>query len=187
MPSRDPLTGKRLSGSAQRARAAARAAPPPRKPPPRRLAPLAVGYDGLEYPPPGYHASLAWAQGLAARGAALARANQDPVRVRLVGQVLAQLARLKGPAQDSETACAAAREYLGLVVDVQGDAPPAEPVARSIWAWIALCRLAYTAATDEDADESQVLHAARQLAQVGLLHPQRAFDDLATRVQKAQG
>jgi len=203
MPIRDKLTGKPLSGAALRARRAARAqeqaqgqTPTPAPSKPRKApgkaagakpAPPAEGYAGLTPPPvaEGYHAALAWAQGLAARGAAMARSGADPVRVAAVGGVLTALAKLRGVALDSETAVANLASYFSERVEVLGGAPPAEAVGRGIWAWWQMCRLAFETATGDTLDVSQVQHAAKSLAVVGLLNPVRALDELAERIRRA--
>lgn len=204
MPSRGP-DGRPLSGAAlrrrrrerdaqatepqQRATKAPRCAKPAGAQKPPAAPPRGAGLGDLPPPPreSGYHESLVWAQGLAARAAALAKNGGDPDRVRLLGQTLRELAKLKGPALDSENAVFASALYLDERIDVLADQPPERPVARGIWAWWKICELLHEVATEEDVDEGQVQHRSKALAAVGLCHPQRVFDELAERVKKASG
>jgi hypothetical protein len=123
---------------------------------------------------------LVWAQALQARAAVLAGDPAQVRRSRLIGQVLACLAKLKGPAHDSEDALAVWVDLRRPRVVIDQPEPPQNPIGIGMWALLQLAQLAHTAATAVPLpDEGPALARARSLAQVGLLHPQSAFDQLA--------
>ncbi len=193
MPSRDS-TGKRIGGAEQRRQAAVRAAQA-RRPAGPGCPGGARGVPGgcpppldVQPPPDGLVADVVlWAQAVQAAAAAAAADPDQDERVRTVGQVAQQLAKLRGPAADSERAIRALALYRGQVVQTASSTPPAEPVGVSRWALAQLADVLHQAATAAEPDPDRLLHRAKALATVGLLLPQREIAQLTTELQREAG
>lgn len=201
MPSYDS-TGKRLSGGAQRRRAAERggaaATPTPAQPPRAAKADAAKADAGDTDEPPhpipfgapptaeGVEAGVEWTACLQAQVAVHASYRYDPARVRALNVCAKSVSSARSAAADSERAVRLAVAYLAQTIDVTGEAPPTEPAGLVLWAFWRLLALAHTTATQEGAvDEAQVAHQARALALLAAVQPQRSIDRLAEAAEAA--
>ena len=159
MPSRNPSTGRRKSGSAQRKDRARKALCEPLF---RDLqSPLELaGVEALEE----------WASGLMLRvGVAIGDADEDlAVRLRAIAAIVCELGKLKEKARRAEKALELRRLRLMQSRELVLDRPPFEdPVARLPWIAMALAWEAYVAATQPDWPLRQRLRRVRVFAQTG--------------------
>ena len=201
MPSVDS-TGKRLSGGAQRQKAAKNNAARAKL---AQLAPelaaalpefAAVAGDSdtasdphpivCDEPPPpgeGVDALMRWCNDLQAGAALLAERREDPARVRAVGCVVKALAKMRPQARDSSQLLLALRKYRGQVVAIDTPDPPVERYARAAWAaWRLASILFGVAQTTDEIDEGAVAHVARAYGLLAEVVDQATIDSLTAEL-----
>lgn len=145
MPSRDPTTGKPISGAQGRRRRAAAAALVPATASPPALTdtpppPVADGVPALE----------AWAAALLMRAAATSPGTPgERVQLDALTALCRELGRLRAKAARSHKALMLAQLRLGWApVDLTSPNPPADrPVAACAWAFVQLAELAHLVST----------------------------------------
>lgn len=140
MPSKDPTTGKRLSGAGQRTLKKTRQ---------DGGSALAVpaAFADLEPPPPTVTGVEAWAAGLAIRAAVAAEsAGRELARAIAVAAILKSMGKLRSLAARSAKALELRRLRL-REPGVPTEAPISDPVAVPVWAFRRLAELAHEAAT----------------------------------------
>ena len=186
MPSKDPETGKRLSGAALRKRRAERgevAADAPDLPIPDAFADVAA-------PPLCVAAIESWAAGLNLRAAVAAEeaVEESGPRVVFVVGVCRELGRLSVKATRSEKAMRLRRLRLGEDDVLDTDVPPlGDPVVAVAWAYARLARLGFEAATSPSwRPDGRKVAAAKALAGAGFLPCNAELRAVAERVQKAR-
>lgn len=175
MPSRDPRTGKRLSGSAQRRKASGPAAPAVPRPAPRPVVPRGTPaqvpeerpgcppgnpFADLRAPPldEGPPAVESWGATVAAMAVEAAQRAEDPARVRWVHRAVRKLGMLKDRARHAHKACEALAEFRGEEVDLCADERPTVAVALPAWAFFVIARAIHVAATAPAWDEATEAH-----------------------------
>lgn len=179
MPSKNPHTGRRVSGGQQRAAKRARA--------------LASSvFAELTKPPidQGVEAVESWAAGLNLRLAvALGDADEaDAKRLRAIAVVVRELGRLKDKARRAEKALVLRARRLSGERAIRLDTPPYEdPPARIPWAYAALAQEAYEAATVSTWPLRRRMRRVRVLAQSGFLPCNFAIAQLSDEVDARGG
>lgn len=187
MPSRDPKTGRRLSGAAQRKKARPAPAPapvpsphpsrkrpiePPPPPPPAPAAPPARvseapsaeqdgnPFAGLRAPPldEGPPAIESWGAEVGAMAVEAAQRGQDPGRVRWVHRAVRKIGQLKDKSRHSWKMCQALAEFRGEEVDLRAEERPAVAVALPAWAYFRIAVAIHAAATAPAWDEAAEAH-----------------------------
>ena len=150
MPSRDPATGKRLSGAQQRRRKREVQAPELQAP---EVPPVPARFAGLPSPPATVSAIEAWAAGLNLCAAVAAEDSADNAapRVSAVIGLCRELGRLSVKAARSEKALRLRRLRLGESDALDPERPPVDdPAATVLWAYRRLALLAWRAAVAPD-------------------------------------
>lgn len=146
MPSRDPVTGKRLPGSAQRKLKALRQGQPGAlvKSPPMAL--------DVPPPPREVDASEAWVAVLNLKVSTLlpTAADDDLPRLVFVVAVVQKLAKLRRRALMAEKYAQLRRLRLHEYYDIDLTTPPTDPALSVLWAWHKLCEIIYQAATSAE-------------------------------------
>lgn len=180
MPSRDPETGKRLSGAALRKRrreregevGLVRAEPSAAIAAPAEI-PVPEVFTALTPPPAKDVAAVeAWAAGLNLRAAVGLETADEAEAVRLVAVVtmVRELGRLSAKARRSEKALELRRLRLGEDVELDPTAPPFDdPAAIVLWAFLRLAQLAYDAAIAPTWQPDGRLAAVKALASAGFV------------------
>lgn len=202
MPSYDS-TGKRISGSAQRAKAKASAeararlaalapelaaALPGRKAKAPPAAPGGPHPLHVEQPPydQGVGAGIVWLARVQAAAAVLAAREGEPARVRAINICTKAAGSMRVAALDSEQAVRLAGHFAGTIITVIEEEPPSDPAGLSLWAFWRLVALAYDAATTLlEIDDAKVGHRARALALLSNVQPQDAIDRWVRAAEKA--
>lgn len=158
MPSRNPQTGRRISGGAQRKRAELRKLPA--KQPEPTAEPTAELVDdpfvGLAKPPvaDGVDAVCSWASSILGVAVAALSVSISPKAV-LLSRAIKALGRLTGRALRSEKALRLRQLRLGTPYDLSLPECPADELARHAWAFcrlsLAIHEVAAAATMDEEA------------------------------------
>ena len=202
MPSYDS-TGKRLSGSKQKKKAAEAAAAraklqalapelvavlpggKAKAPPPAPGGPCPLKVE----PPPydqGVGAGMVWLARVQAAAAVLAARGGEPARVRAVNICSKAAGSMRVAAVDSEHAVRLAGHFAQVSIPVTEEAPPEDPAGLSLWGFWRLCALAHDAATTlAEIDDAQVSHRARALALLSAVQPQDSIDRWVKAAEKA--
>lgn len=213
MPSYDPATGKRIPGSEQRRRKAAKLGlsaqvptPKPDKTPPTttsralvRKAPqptapsqgLPIPPDFLlvSAPPTDVHEIEKWAAGLNLRvGLATQTATSDEMpRCLFLMQVIRDLGRMKDKVAKAEKGLLLRKLRLGVEWEYDAQQPPYDdPLAALVWAYRTLAGMAFQACTDPawEADP-RTFSAAKIYAGAGFLPNTKELDDIIKAVKQA--
>lgn len=214
MPSRDPTTGKRIPGSEQRRRKAAKLGlsaqvptPKPDKTSPtttsralvRKATPqptpasqgLPIPPDFLLVgaPPTEAHDIEKWAAGLNLRCAlATQTATSDEMpRCLFLMQVIRDLGRMKDKVSKAEKGLLLRRLRLGIEWEYDAQQPPYDdPLAALVWAYRTLAGMAFQACTDPawEADP-RLFAAAKMYAGAGFLPNNKELDDIIEAVKQA--
>lgn len=211
MPSYDPATGKRIPGSEQRRRKAAKLGlsaqvPKPDKPTPiptsRALVrkapqptpasqglPIPPDFLLVSAPPTDVHDIEKWAAGLNLRcGLATQTATSDEMpRCLFLMQVIRDLGRMKDKVAKAEKGLLLRKLRLGIEWEYDAQQPPYDdPLAALVWAYRTLAGMAFQAATDPawEADP-RVFTAAKMYAGAGFLPNNKELDDIIESVKQA--
>lgn len=215
VPSKNPLTGRRLSGNAQRQRqrlAAAHAAfstadegvpcAEPRVPNRLRLPPaleddesgLCQSVDLFAALPEapllgGVAACESWAAKVALVCAQAVEAGADAERALLLATCCKRLGQLAPKAQRSEQAAYVGEHGLGRKVDLLADDPPlAQPLCGVAWVFFRLCRLTESLVRrDAPVDPQRVLLLLNVLSVAGYLSCKGELRELLDRVKESAG
>lgn len=183
MPSRDPATGRPITGAQGRARRAAAAALVP-----AAASPLSAFADTP--PPPvadGVPAVEAWAAALLMQAAATApRTPPERVQLDALTAVCRELGRLRAKAARSHKALTLAQLRLGWPpVDLTSPTPPTDrPVAACAWAFVNLALLAHLVVTKPIVISAPgFAQRVRALVAIGFLP---ANDEIARVIREAK-
>lgn len=212
MPSIDPISGRRLSGGAQRKQAAERsgltlqqrrgvvettALVPAKKPQVEAVTtpdtcdyPAPSALLGLPEPPcrHGVAAVEAWAADVnlrAAMGLEVVEDKAEATRLVVVGGLLRELAKMKDKAVRAEKDLKLRRLRLGEDIDDTPDVPPlGDPVAILLWSFYRLAALAHDAATAASWQPDGRIAAAKAYAAAGMLTCKAELLKTVARVKK---
>jgi len=160
MPSRDPKTGKRLSGSAQAKLTAARRQGLDHIPTPC--------LTNVPLPPAGVGAIESWAAVINLRCAV---ETVDPVRLHWIGTLCRELGKMAAKARRAEKVMKLRRLRQGIDDHIDLDAPPIDdPVAIVPWCYAAVAAYLHTVASAPGwgPDEQKALRL-KSLCQAGFL------------------
>jgi hypothetical protein len=191
VPLRDPATGKRLSGAAQRRRARLCASPgEPTEASPQSQTPPPLPPVGAHLGPPPLGAGVAacetWLLRLAMTAGQAAEQGQDLARVLLVRSLVREAGKLRDKATRSQKAVSLLLLRRGIKVDVSGSDPPYEhPAAGALWAYLRLVTLAYESATIllDAPTQHRLQEAAKTLASAGYVAGKGAIDALISELK----
>lgn len=179
MPSKNPTTGRRKSGAAQRRDKAKRAL----------CRPLFVGLTNpLELA--GVAQIEDWAGGLNLRvGIAIGDAEEELVpRLRAIAGIICELGKLKDKARRAEKALKLRHLRLGQSQSLLLDRPPFDDaVSRLPWVMVALAHEAYQAATHAEWPQRSRMRRVKVLAQTGFVPCNAALADVSDAVDLADG
>lgn len=155
MPSRDPKTGKRLPGAAQKRLAALRSgvSASPLPSPSGSALVLAAARPGpfqpIHGPPPNVADGARWAARLLGLCMQALTENSDVLRAMLLQRACKLLGRLQAKAQKSLDALTLRKLRLQVDFYLESESPPhSDDLATHAWAFVRMVRLMYTAATD---------------------------------------
>ena len=160
MALKDPATGKRLSGAAQRKRAELRKGLPAKQPEPTSDTQTELVDDpftALAKPPvaDGVDAVCSWASGVLGVAVAVLSASISPKAV-LLARAIKSLGRLTGRALRSEKALRLRQLRLGTTYDLRLPECPADELERHAWAFCKLALAIQEVAAAATMDEEQV-------------------------------
>ena len=179
MPSRDPVSGKRLTGAQQRRLKEQRTAPtvggPAHDPP----TPTGL-YSAITDPPvrEGVIAVAEWAvTAVLPTCVALARSGMDLDRVSVVQKSAAKLGKMRDKALRCEQALLVREDRRGTAVDVLAPEPPVhDPIATLAWAYMALAKAIYDMTRDAHFRAKKYTIMTDACAAVGYVPPNSAID-----------
>lgn len=173
MPSRDPKTGKRLSGQQQKQLAAARRGGLDHIPTPC--------LTNVPVPPVGVGAIESWAAVINLR---CATETVDPLRLHWIGTLCRELGKMSAKARRAEKVMMLRRLRLGVDDAIDLDTPPVlDPVAIVPWCFVAVAAYLHTVASSPawQPDEQKALRL-KSLCQAGFLacpdDLQRVIDEI---------
>lgn len=158
MPSRDPQTGKRIGGTAQRKLAAARRG---------ELVPAeATTLINVPVPPSTVAGIESWAAVINLR---CATETVDPLRLHWIGTLCRELGKMGGKARRAEKVMKLRRLRQGIADAIDLTTPPTDdPVAIVPWCYAAIATYMYAVAADSkwqpDAQKAQRLKLLSQAA-----------------------
>lgn len=186
MPSKDPVTGRRLSGAAQaklKAERQAPATPSARgKVPSTPLAPPAPSFLALAAPPlaQGVIAVSDWTvTQVLPRCVGLSEHGRDLTRVRTVQILCGKLGKIREKTVRAEQALAVREDRQGVSVDMLAESPPfGDPIAILPWAFMRLARAIHACAQDPHFSRDRYLSIGEAIGTIGMLPPNAAIDAL---------
>ena len=184
LPSKDPVTGRRLSGAAQARLKAERAQPQTRtRTRVKDAVPLAGGLWASVPDPPLSEGVVAVSVWVSTRvlpvAVQYAERGADITRARTITAMCSRLGKMRDKSTRCEQALTVREDRQGQAVNVLSPDPPVgDPIACLPWAYFRLASSIHDATRDEHFSRDRYLSVSETCSAMGMVPPNAAIDAL---------